>query len=69
MSARCEDYPCCGHEPGGCPNSDGSYNCARCGRRMPKSSRSAVCSRCHAHWRRQRQQDPELGPEIDPERH
>ena len=32
----CEDYPCCGHEPGGCPVVDEAtgeqrFRCARCG--------------------------------------
>lgn len=55
--ARCEDYPCCGHEDGGCPNHDGSFNCARCGRKMPKNSPSAVCTKCHSVWNRQRFDD------------
>jgi len=50
---RCEDYPCCGHEDGGCPNEDGTFNCAQCGRRLPKNSSSAVCSPCHRVWKRQ----------------
>lgn len=51
--ARCEDYPCCGHGPapygdgGGCPNADGSFNCATCGGKLPKKSRSAICQDCH----------------------
>jgi hypothetical protein len=44
---RCEDYPCCGHEDGGCPNTDGSFNCASCGRKLPKNSPSAICVKCH----------------------
>jgi len=43
---RCEDYPCCGHGDGGCPNSDGSFNCVFCGRKLPKNARSSMCSGC-----------------------
>jgi hypothetical protein len=50
--SRCEDYPCCGHEAGGCPDPDGRYRCARCGGRLPRRATSAVCARCHADWRR-----------------
>jgi DNA-directed RNA polymerase subunit RPC12/RpoP len=53
----CEDYPCCGHEPGGCPtkNEKGQYvyRCAECGARLPVNSPSAVCVRCHRRWERQ----------------
>ena len=41
--ARCEDYPCCGHEDGGCPNPDGSFNCAGCGAKLPVNATSALC--------------------------
>ncbi len=58
---RCEDYPCCGHEDGGCPNADGSFNCASCGRKLPKNSASAVCVKCHRRWERQmREGDGEM---------
>lgn len=57
MSTRCEDYPCCGHEPGGCPNEDGSFSCCRCGIRMPKGNRSAMCNRCHEYYRRRNYED------------
>lgn len=42
---RCEDFPCCGHELGQCPNEDGSFNCV-CGARLPKHSRSSLCETC-----------------------
>ena len=50
--SRCEDYPCCGHEPGGCPvineeTGEKRYPCATCGILMPPRARSAVCDRCH----------------------
>lgn len=48
----CEDYPACGHGPapygdgGGCPNADGTWNCAGCGVKLPKKWRSAICQDC-----------------------
>ena len=45
--SRCEDYPCCGHEQGGCPDEDGAFGCASCGSKMPKGNRSAICNSCH----------------------
>jgi len=57
----CEDYPCCGHEPGGCPVLDeqgrSCFPCARCGAIMPPTATSAVCRPCHADWAR-RDEDP-----------
>jgi len=53
----CEDYPCCGHESGGCPSSKGRYSCASCGKVMPKGYGSAVCRSCHS--RSARRQDRE----------
>ena len=47
---RCEDYPACGHEPGGCPyiNEAGEkrFACARCDVLMPPRARRAVCAFC-----------------------
>lgn len=59
----CEDYPCCGHEPGGCPVVDEEtgeqrYRCARCGDLMPARARSAVCQPCHGEWQRRWDDDP-----------
>ena len=52
--ARCEDYPCCGHEPGSCPivdqNGVARYSCATCGVLMPPKNRSAICEPCHRRW-------------------
>ena len=45
--ARCEDFPCCGHEPGACPDENGAFPCASCGATLPKGNRSAVCDGCH----------------------
>jgi hypothetical protein len=49
---KCEDYPCCGHEPGGCPyineeTGEKRFACARCDVLMPPRARSAVCDKCH----------------------
>ncbi len=43
---RCEDYPCCGHEDGGCPDKDGCYSCCDCGCKLPKDATSAMCASC-----------------------
>jgi len=47
--ARCEDYPCCGHEDGECPSRDRRgnlvYRCT-CGARLPRDSRSSLCPGC-----------------------
>jgi len=55
---RCEDYPCCGHTDGECPNTDGSFNCATCGRKLPKKSPSSICQKCHRRMERAQQHDP-----------
>lgn len=44
--ARCEDYPCCGHEPGDCPDSSGRMKCVECGKRLKKDSTSSICPPC-----------------------
>lgn len=53
---RCEDFPCCGHEAGGCPQIDENgaerFHCARCSVLMAPKARSAVCEPCHSEWRR-----------------
>lgn len=48
--ARCEDFPCCGHEPGCCPDFDASgrqlnMKCV-CGAVLPVNSRSSCCEGC-----------------------
>lgn len=47
---RCEDYPCCGHEDGCCPDFDDDGNqlnmkCT-CGATVPLHSRSSICQDC-----------------------
>ena len=49
---RCEDYPCCGHGPpplgdgGGCPDSEGCFDCVLCGGKLAKDARSSICPDC-----------------------
>jgi hypothetical protein len=43
---RCEDYPCCGHEAGDCPDSEGRMTCVECGRKLSRKATSSICSRC-----------------------
>ena len=42
----CEDYPCCGHEQGDCPDSEGRFNCVECGKRLKKNATSSICEKC-----------------------
>jgi len=46
----CEDYPCCGHEPGDCPRVSRSgstwWPCVECGKRLPKNASSSICNTC-----------------------
>lgn len=44
--ARCEDYPCCGHEAGDCPDASGRMRCVECGKRLPKNASSSICPKC-----------------------
>ena len=48
--ARCEDFPCCGHEAGCCPDYDDAgrqlnMKCV-CGATVPLDSKVSCCSRC-----------------------
>jgi hypothetical protein len=48
--ARCEDFPCCGHEAGCCPDYSPSgqqlnMRCT-CGEVVPIGSRSSLCQTC-----------------------
>ena len=42
----CEDYPCCGHDFGDCPDFNGRFKCVECGRMLPRNAASSICSRC-----------------------
>lgn len=44
--ARCEDFPCCGHEPGDCPDAAGRMKCVECGKRLAKNAASSICPKC-----------------------
>lgn len=46
----CEDFPCCGHEPGCCPDFDEAgrqlnMKCV-CGTTLPVESRYSICESC-----------------------
>ena len=48
--AMCEDFPCCGHEQGCCPDFDESgkqlnMKCV-CGATLPVDNRSSLCDTC-----------------------
>lgn len=64
----CEDYPCCGHGPppmgdgGGCPDSEGRFDCVTCGRKLPKSASSSICGRCRGEMARR---DPDEQDYLD----
>lgn len=49
----CEDYPCCGHAPGDCPEYDknGRLKCT-CGKVLPKGYRYSICRGCLDRLRR-----------------
>lgn len=48
--AYCEDFPCCGHEQGCCPDFDEAGNQLNmkciCGATVPINSRSSLCRTC-----------------------
>ena len=48
--ARCEDFPCCGHELGCCPNYDEAGRqldmVCTCGARLPVDNRFSICDSC-----------------------
>lgn len=48
--ARCEDAPCCGHEPGCCPDYDKDGNQVNmicvCGAKLPITARFSICAGC-----------------------
>lgn len=49
--AKCEDYPCCGHEQGCCPDyskKTGKQLNMRCicGAKVPINSKSSLCKAC-----------------------
>lgn len=67
---RCEDYPCCGHGPpplgdgGGCPDSEGRFNCVLCHGKLAKGATSAICNRCRTRRSRMDPDDLEYEDEM-----
>jgi len=57
--ARCEDYPCCGHAAGDCPDAAGRMTCVECGKRLSKKATSSTCAKC------QRRMDRDYDYDID----
>lgn len=49
---RCEDFPCCGHEPGDCPDAQGRFTCVDCRTTLPRNATSSLCKRCLTALRR-----------------
>jgi hypothetical protein len=47
--ARCEDFPCCGHEAGCCPRYENGVQmdmvCV-CGARLPVDNPTSICHHC-----------------------
>lgn len=48
--ARCEDYPCCGHEAGCCPDFDDDGKqlnmVCTCGAKLPVDAPYSICQGC-----------------------
>lgn len=48
--ARCEDWPCCGHEDGCCPDYDESGRqinmVCTCGKKLSVDNHSSICDDC-----------------------
>ena len=61
---RCEDFPCCGHEAGCCPNYDDAGKqtdmVCTCGARLPITNRYSICDTCL-----DRQSDAEMEDEHE----
>ena len=60
----CEDYPCCGHARGECPETDSKgrerWRCVDCGKLLPISATSSICAKCQRRMA-QRPEDRESG--------
>jgi hypothetical protein len=61
----CEDYPCCGHEPGDCPTLDSQgrarWTCVECGKRLSLKAASSICTTCQ----RRRARSYDYGDGLD----
>lgn len=74
--ARCEDFPCCGHELGCCPDYDEETGeqlnmVCTCGAKLPVNARFSICDGC---LQRGDSDDPDSGywddrdpPEDEPD--
>lgn len=70
--ARCEDYPCCGHELGCCPDFDPDTGAqlnmkCTCGAVLPIDNPVSICDAC---LRRMDEADDifdDYGPDLDDE--
>jgi len=68
----CEDYPCCGHERGCCPDYDESgvqqNMVCLCGAVLPVNNPASICDACYYEWASDQDDDPrDLGPFWDDE--
>lgn len=65
----CEDFPCCGHGPGECPQTDRNgrpvYRCVDCGRPLRRSATSSICERCMRAAHRRFAETGEMWPDND----
>lgn len=65
--ARCEDFPCCGHERDCCPSySDAGEQLdivCTCGARLPINSRYSICDGCMSYG--DRDEGTEMGGDYD----
>lgn len=66
--ARCEDFPCCGHEAGDCPRQtdDGPvFRCCECGADLPKRATSSICRPCQREANQRFAETGEMWPDAD----
>jgi hypothetical protein len=64
---RCEDFPCCGHEMGCCPDFDSETGAQLnmicvCGAKLPVNARFSICAGCMVD-----PDDPYYGYDDEPE--
>jgi len=67
--ARCEDFPCCGHEAGDCPRIDRQgrerWRCVECGKTLPRAATSSICASCMRAARRRYTETGEMFSDRD----
>lgn len=58
---KCEDFPCCGHEPGCCPDFDENGNQINmkciCGVSLPLNNSTSLCNSCLDDYEEQDMED------------